>query len=187
MKYLSIIITIALVATIAGYLRLDNQTIRKIAGQNIENNQLTPRQQQKWSTTKQFQIRQTNESLLIDVPHLPDLCAENQSLIFKFSAYEISVAADNPNLQYTISCALALAKAQTQFEVLFSDLISMHQTKEKNLPEGILKSFLIYSDEQFPARWNLSEISIEGADAFKINQYEIQKVFGNNFEFELQP
>jgi hypothetical protein len=185
MKLLGFIITAGFVLTLLGYLILDPNSNRKIAAEYNEKNNLSEKQNQKWAVTERFQIRQTNQSLQIEIPHITDLCAENQNLVFKFQAYEIAIAGDHPNIQYSISCVYALSKQQTVFDVSYSDLMSLHQLKQKKLSDAELKSELLYSDETMPLRWNLSEISIEGYSGFKINTFEIQKVFGNNFEFEL--
>jgi hypothetical protein len=193
MKYFGLIITVSFVLTLGGYLLLDHSQVRKVASDTLKtdtlkNVELTASQKLKWSVTEQFNIRQTNESLLIDIPHITELCEENQNLIFKFSAYEVAVASESPQIQYFVSCFKAKAQQQqplTHFEILFSDLISLHANHEKTLTYGKIKSYLVFSDEPFALRWNLSEITVEGYAGFKINKYEIQKVFGNNFEFEL--
>lgn len=188
LKSLGIAITIGFVFTLIGYLLAEKNTThqigRQIAHENLNSVELSEGQKLKWATTEQFMVKQTNESIMLDIPHISDLCTENQTITFQFSAYEISIAGENPKLQYTISCELA--SEQTHFEVLFSDLISLQKLKELSRPDGTLKSFLIYSDESLPERWNLTEIAIGGAHQFKINQFEIQKVFGHNFEFELR-
>jgi hypothetical protein len=186
MKYLSFVITFGFILTLAGYLYLDQSPARNIAHNKLKIEDLTSQQKQKWSVVEQFSIKQTNKSLLIDIPHAQDLCAENESLLFTFSAYEVSIAAENPNIDFSIACAFVLAGQQTQFEVLFSDLISMPKLKEKKLAVGELTSKLLFSDQPLPARWNLSQILIQGRNGFEINQFEIQKVFGHNFEFELE-
>ncbi len=186
MKYFSLIITLGFIFTLVGYLYLDQRPDRNIAYQNLKSGELTPTQKQKWSVVEKFSMRQTNESLLIEIPHAQDLCAENKNIIFKFSAYEISIAAENPNVQFSLSCAAILTQQQTHFEILFSDLISMPMVKEKKSRDGLLKSNLLFSDQALPKRWNLSQILIVGFNGFEINQFEIQKVFGNNFEFELE-
>ena len=186
MKYFGLIVTVCFVFTLAGYLLLDHNQSRKVASDSLKNTDLTPTQKLKWSIAEQFNIRQTNESLVIDIPHVADLCTENQNLVFKFSAYEVSVASENPKIEYFISCAKALTAQKTQFEILFSDLSSLHFNHEKSLIYGKIKSYLVFSDEPFALRWNLSEIKIEGAAGFVITKFEIQKVFGSNFEFEIQ-
>ena len=185
MKYFGFAVTLGFVFTLIGYLYLDQGPERNIAYQNLKSDELTPTQKQKWTVVEKFSIKQTNESLLIEIPHAQDLCAENQNIIFKFSAYEISIAAENPSVQFSVSCPAILAQQQTHFEILFSDLISMPKLKEKKSRDGLLKSNLLFSDQQLPKRWNLSQILIFGFSGFEINQFEIQKVFGNNFEFEL--
>lgn len=184
-KYLSIFIILAFVGGLASYLFFITTPRRQIATQNTEAKDLTETQKQKWAVVEQFQIRQTNESLQIDIPHLVDLCQNNQSIVFELSAYELNISGSHPTLKLDISCQISQEKLQTQFEITYADLISLQKLKQKPLSFGALSAKLIYSDEKFPQRWNLSEISIEGINGFKINQFEIQKVFGNNFEFEL--
>ena len=88
---------------------------RNIATENSAAQNLSEVQKQKWALTESFQIRQTNESLQIDVPHLVDLCADNTFLIFQLSADEVSVAGSNPRIHLKISCNLALEKMQPQY------------------------------------------------------------------------
>ncbi len=186
-KYFSLLGTIVFIASLASYVYFSKTTQRNIATENSAAQNLTEIQKQKWALVESFQIRQTNQSLQIDVPHLVDLCADNIFLIFQLSAYEVSVAGNSPQIHLRISCNLALEKMQTQFEVSYSDLGSLHQLKEIKWPFGEISTELIYTDEEFPIKWSLTEISTEGANSFQINQFEIQKVFGNNFEFELRP
>lgn len=185
-KYFSLLIAIAFVTSVASYVFFSKTMRRNIATENSAAQNLSEVQKQKWALTESFQIRQTNESLQIDVPHLVDLCADNTFLIFQLSADEVSVAGSNPRIHLKISCNSALEKMQTQFEVNYSDLLSLHQLKEIKLPFGEAKTELIYTDEIFPIKWSLTEISTEGTNSFRISRFEIQKVFGNNFEFELR-
>lgn len=184
-KYLGIAIVIGFFGSLGVSIFVNSTKNRTVATENIRAENLTETQKLKWSAVEQFQVRQTNESILIDIPHLVDLCENNQIIHFQFSAYEISIAGNHPALNYKISCAMALGKMQQHFEILFSDLFSLQQIKQKDIAYGRLYSELVYSDESFPEKWNLTQISTEGLNAFVINQYEIQKVFGNNFEFEL--
>lgn len=184
-KYFNLLIAIIFLAGLASYVFLSKTTQRSIATENSAAQNLSEIQKQKWALVESFQIRQTNESLQIDVPHLVDLCADNTFLIFQLSADEVSVAGNSPRIHLKISCNLALEKMQTQFEVSYSDLSSLHQLKEIKWPFGELSTESIYTDETFPIKWSLTEISTEGANSFQINRFEIQKVFGNNFEFEL--
>ena len=185
LKYFSLLITLSFFASLLGYLLLDQGSGRKIASDVLKNQELTSGQNQKWSITEQFNLRQTSESLLVNIPHLVDLCAENQNIVFKFSAYEVFVASENPHILFSLNCSVALSAQKAQFEILYSDLILLQTDHEKNFKNYNLNSKNIFADEPLPLRWNLSEISIEGFAGFKINQFEIQKVFGHNFEFEL--
>ncbi len=185
-KYLGIAIVIVFLGSLGVSIFVNSTKNRTVATENSRAENLTENQKLKWSAVEQFQVRQTNESIQIDVPHLVDLCENNQIIHFQFSAYEISIAGNHPTLNYKISCNIALEKIQQHFEILFSDLLSLQQNKQIDISFGRLYSELIYSDENFPEKWSLTQISTEGLNAFVINQYEIQKVFGNNFEFELQ-
>lgn len=185
LKYMGIALTFGVLLALSAYFMSGRIPGRTVAENAPEQEHMTPGQKLKWSAAEQFSIQQTNESLIVDIPHMVDLCAENHFLNFKFLAYETTIAGENPNIQFMISCQMALSESKYRYEILFSDLISLHELKEKKLSSGILKSALIYTDEQFPKRWNLSEISVIGTGAFQINQFEINKVFGHNFEFEL--
>lgn len=81
---------------------------------------------------------------------------------------------------------LICAHAST-FEFTYADLMSLHKEKQIKFSLGEMTTELVYTDDKFPTKWNLRQISIEGANGFQINPFEIQKVFGNNFEFELNP
>ncbi len=185
-KYISLFIAAICLASLATYIFFSRTTPRNIATENSAAQNLSEVQKQKWALTESFQIRQTNESLQIDVPHLVDLCADNNILVFQLSADEVSVAGNSPLIQLKVSCNLALEKMQTQFEVSYSDLSSLHQLKAIKWPFGEISTESIYTDEPFPLKWSLTEISTEGTNSFQINRFEIQKVFGNNFEFELR-
>ena len=185
-KYISLFIAAICLASLATYIFFSRTTPRNIATENSAAQNLSEVQKQKWARTESFQIRQTNESLQIDVPHLVDLCADNNVLVFQLSADEVSVAGNSPLIQLKVSCNLALEKMQTQFEVSYSDLSSLHQLKAIKWPFGEISTESIYTDEPFPLKWSLTEISTEGTNSFQINRFEIQKVFGNNFEFELR-
>jgi hypothetical protein len=189
LKYVGITITVGFIFSLVGYLFLTPPAARNVATQNSGHdqisNQLTTTQQQKWALVEQFNIRQTNASLQIEIPHIISLCTENQFIIFKFTAYEVAIAGDQPSVQLMISCQTALAQTSPIYEVPFSDLTSLQQLKQKSIAAGQLKAELLYTDEPLPRRWNLSEITIEGSQGFNVNQFEIRKVFENNFEFEL--
>ncbi len=185
-KYYSLLISGIFLASLASYVFFSNTARRNIATENSAAQNLSEIQKQKWALAESFQIRQTNESLQIDIPHLVDLCADNTFLIFQLSAYEVSVAGNNPMINLKISCHLALEKIQTQFEANYSDLLSTHQHRKIKWPFGEMNAQSIYADEDFPTKWSLTEISTEGMNSFQINRFEIQKVFGHNFEFELR-
>jgi hypothetical protein len=185
MKFISIVITVTVFIGLSFYFISERSPIRKIAESESENDHLSDGQKLKWSAIEQFSIRKTNESLFVDIPHIIDLCDQNKFLVFKFSAIEIMIAGENPSIELQISCQEALSSAKNQYEILFSDLVSLHELKTKRTSHGLLSSSLIYSDEPLPMKWNLSEISILGTNAFTINRFEILKVFGQNFDFEL--
>lgn len=190
LKKLGISLTIMVVFAIMGYYMVVPQKTRQVAFQNKEAEGLTEGQQLKWSITQQFNIRQTNESLLIDVPHIAELCASNTFVQFIFRAYEVTSAGENPSITYSLSCQVMTEAHATQTELFFSDLADIHKTKEKTLDRnGIktnLRSHLLYSDEPLPAAWMLGSIQVQGQNGFVINQFEIQKVFSQNFQFRLE-
>ena len=190
LKRLVISITAAAVFAVIGYYIVSPVRTRQIAFQNKEAANLSPGQQLKWSVTQQFNIRQTNESLLIDVPHISELCVNNTFVQFIFWAYEVTNAGENPSITYSLSCQVMDEAHVTQTELFFTDLKDIHKVKEKTLDRnGInthVSSHLLYSDESLPVAWMLAAIQVQGQSGFVINQFEIQKVFNQNFQFRLE-
>jgi len=190
LKRLVISITAAAAFAVIGYYIVSPVRTRQIAFQNKEAANLSPGQQLKWSVTQQFNIRQTNESLLIDVPHISELCVNNTFVQFIFWAYEVTNAGENPSITYSLSCQVMDEAHVTQTELFFTDLKDIHKVKEKTLDRnGInthVSSHLLYSDESLPVAWMLAAIQVQGQSGFVINQFEIQKVFNQNFQFRLE-
>ena len=188
-KKLGISVTVLAIFAALGYYMVVPFKTRQIAFENKELEGLSEGQKLKWSTTQQFNIRQTNESLVFDVPHIKELCADNTFVQFVFRAYETTTAGENPSITYSLSCQVMSDADATQAELLFSDLKDLHKVKVKNLDRNGLKtnlrSHLLYSDEPLPAAWMLGSIQVQGQNGFVINKFEIQKVFNQNFQFRL--
>ena len=144
---------------------------------------LTDKQAEKWTVVEKFNLRQNNEGLQIEIPHALDLCQDQESIQFVFKAYEIAFAGNNPRVTYSLSCKTI---ESNMFSLLtFKDFATVNDQNPHRTHGGYLQSSQIYTDESFPESWLLSEIQINGQNGFVINEYEIQKVFGQNFEFKI--
>lgn len=144
---------------------------------------LTDKQAEKWTVVEKFNLRQNNEGLQIEIPHALDLCQDQESIHFVFKAYEIAFAGNNPRITYSLSCQTI---ESNMFNLLtFKDFTAVNDKNPIRKNGSYLRSSQIYTDEAFPESWLLSEIQILGLNGFIINEYEIQKVFGQNFEFKI--
>lgn len=179
-----ILILILTTLTIVFIFNQKKSTPRQIANEStIDYSKLTDGQKTKWSAIEKFKVQTDNESLVIDIPHISDICQhDTKYIIFTFKAYQNLLAGQNPHIKIHFSC-----KKQPQFPIQIpkSLLTSLQQNATLKNDLYYLQSHLIYKDEPFPNEWSLQEIQVQGENSYIMNEYEIQSVFNHNFEFEM--
>ena len=143
--------------------------------------ELTDKQFEKWTVVEKFNIKQNNDGLIIEAPHGLDLCLNQTTLNFIFKAYQIAIAGENPLIKLSLSCNSIAQNLIVNLN--FADFKNVQTNNPAKLPFGVLTADNIYRNEAFPEAWLLTEINIQGETGFVINEYEIQKVFNQNFEF----
>ena len=181
LKFLAIFITICSLFALLWLYQSPPHSARKLAqeGSEVDFEAMTTGQKQKWLLTQQINLKQTTQSLLIDTQITDKVCAEYQSIQFIFAATEVAYAGESPDISLDINCEYFLQSHLSEIEVPYAELRGETESSFK------IERHLIYSDEPFPTKWRLNEIRFNSSNPFTINTFEIQKVHGHNFEFDL--
>ncbi len=167
-------------------LRFSTQNERRIA--SVQSGaELTEGQMQKYELVKSLNFTSDNDNLILKTDKLQLLCDTSSLVDLKFVALHVAVAGAQPSINHTFSCFEI--KKDLSLNILktsIADFKSMQKANTLSLPASAMKASQVYSDEDFPTEWQLSEIKVTGPHPFIINQYEIEKVHpASQFGFKI--
>ncbi len=155
-------------------LKVSTQNERRIA--SVTTDELTKGQQQKFDLVKSFQFTATNEQLVLQSDKLQMICDSSSLIEVKYSAMNVAYAGQQPTISHVFSCAhIKIDQSLNTLTTSIESFKSMHKNKQLSLNASVLTAAQVYSDEDFPTEWKVSEISITGTSTFIINQFEIDK------------
>jgi hypothetical protein len=184
---IAVSIVCATVVTFISFWTIDKQPSRRIAQDaGPVDSSLTDSQRQKWSIVEQFSLQKKDQDLEVTIPHKADLCEHNTYIHFTLKAYQVTVAGQNPEIRLTLLCQDGHPDGYI-YNFSHQNLKSLHKEPSLRQSDYLLSARNLYSDEEFPGDWLLAEITVEGNWGFTVNEFEIQKVFGHNFEFQILP
>ena len=155
--------------------RMSDQHRKLASMMDQANPEWTAGQKLKWAVTKQFNIEIRDQEISIATPMAVELCLGNHGLSVKLQANEIMNAGQNPQIKISIACDALLAISDYKFSIPLKTIVQLHKTKELKSDELQLQAFNVYSDEEWPSEWTLSEIEVIGPNGFSINQFELQE------------
>ena len=135
----------------------------------------TAGQKLKWAITKQFNIEISDQEILVSTPMAVEICTGNHGLGIKLQANEIMVAGQNPLIKIAIACEALLAKTDYKFSIPLKTVLQLHENKVLKIDDLQFQSFSVYSADEWPTEWTLSEIEVIGPNGFTINQFELQE------------
>lgn len=172
-------------------LKYSNQPNRQIA--SVENsdgasdqNEMTDGQKSKLALTQSFQLNLSQLVISVTSDKLQMICETSSIIELKFEALNVAYAGAKPTIQHDFSCANIKKDLSTRsLETKIDDFKSMRKNKKIDLAGSSLLASQVYSDEEFPEQWKLTEINITGPATFSINRYELEHVHAANFEFTI--
>lgn len=167
-------------------LKFSTESERQVA--SSENfSDFTDGQLRKLELVKSLNLSISEDSLNFSSDKLQMICETSESIELKYFAQKIAVAGSAPTISHLFSCAEVkkdLSRSTLQTSLVQFKL--MHKKHELSLADSSMKASEVYSDEDFPEEWRLSEVIISGPSTFTINQYELDKVFDDHrFEFSI--
>lgn len=190
MKKLLFIFMIVDFVFVGVILTLSHRTHRNIASTEdqaaADLPDLTEGQKNKWQLVKTFQLDITPSELVFSTDKLQMICESSTSIELRYLAQNIATGGESPVISHIFSCSEIRKKQnQSQLVTKLSDF-KLLQTKKLLVLDGSqMAAKHVYSDEEFPMQWRLSEVTITGPYTFTINQFEIQKTLLKNFDFDL--
>ena len=148
---------------------------------------LTDGQKNKYDFVKSFQFTATTEKLVLTTDRLQALCQTDSMVEVKFQAVNVAYAGLHPSISHIYSCRnirkdLSLSSLQTTI----SDFKALHTTSLLKLADSELRAVKVYSDEDFPSEWILSDVIVTGELNFSVSTVEMDKVHTDHrFEFNI--
>jgi len=148
---------------------------------------LSDGQKNKYDFVKSFQFAATAEKLVLTTDRLQALCQTNSMVEVKFQAVNVAYAGLHPSISHIFSCQnirkdLSLSSLQTTL----SDFKALHKTSLLKLADSELRATKVYSDEEFPTDWILSDVIVTGELNFSVSTAEMDKVHTDHrFEFNI--
>ncbi len=148
---------------------------------------LSDGQKNKFDFVKSFQFTANSENLVLTTDRLQALCQTNSIVEIKFQAVKVAYAGLHPSISHFYSCEnIRKDISVTSLKTNLSDFKSLHKTAMIKLSESELRAVKVYSDEEFPSDWILSEIIVTGELNFNISTAELDKVHNDHrFEFSI--
>lgn len=173
---------------VALVLKISTNNQRTIATEeNVFYSELTDGQKSKYDFVKSFQFVVDTEKLVLTTDRLQALCQTNSLVELKYTAVNVAYAGLHPSISHIFSCEnirkdLAVSSLPTTIE----NFKSLHQTENLKLDGSEMRASKIYSDEDFPTDWILSEVIVTGELNFTVNTAEMDKVHPDHrFEFSI--
>ena len=163
------------------------ENTRSIAAVNENDfSELTQGQQNKWHLIETFKFTQKENVVALLTTKLQMICEDSLSIELDFAAQNFAIAGAKPIISQLFSCAeIKNDQALSSLETPLAEFKKMHHQNILKLPTSQLSAFDIYSTEDFPENWRLTEIKIRGPNTFTINEFEIEKVLHQSLDFKI--
>lgn len=149
--------------------------------------ELTDGQKNKYDFVKSFQFQTDSEKLVLITDRLQSLCQSDALVELKFKAVNIAYAGAQPSISHIYSCQNI--RKDTSIMTLptkLSDFMALHKTSRLKLDDSELRATQVYSDEDFPTDWVLSDIIVTGELNFTVSSAELAKAHTDRrFEFSI--
>lgn len=147
---------------------------------------LTEGQKNKWALVETFQFQMTPDWIYFTTDKLQTICDTSTLIELKFSAQNIAIAGVQPSIKHIYSCDEIKKDLSTKtLSTNISDFKKVRTEKVMILVGSELRSSQLYSDEELPNDWRLTDIKISGPSTFTINEFEIEKTLLKHFDFEI--
>lgn len=169
-------------------LRISTQNQRNIANDNDPFYfELQEGQKNKYDFVKSFQFSIDNDKLTLRTNRLQALCQTADRIELVFKAVNIAYAGVHPTISRWYFCeAIKRDFSNETMTTSIKDFIAVQKDKNLKLDDGEMKAERVYSDEDFPEDWTLSEMIVTGESTFTINSAELEKVHPDHrFDFNL--
>lgn len=148
---------------------------------------LTDGQKSKYDFVKSFQFTADSDQLVLTTDRLQALCQTDSMVELKFQAVNVAYAGLHPSISHIYSCQkIRKDLSLTSLQTTLRDFKSLHKTALVKLYDSELRAVKVYSDEDFPSDWILSDIIVSGELNFSISTAEMDKVHKDHrFEFNI--
>lgn len=180
---------IGLVLTISNTNSRSITATRSTASDNSDANQtdsLTEGQKNKWALVETFQLKVTADTIEFTTDKLQIICDTSSLIELRFSAQNMAIAGVQPAISHIYSCDdIKKDLSRTTLITNVSDFKKLRTEKVITLDGSELRASQIYSDEDFPNDWRLTDIKVSGPNTFTVNEFEIEKTLLKNFDFEI--
>lgn len=149
--------------------------------------ELTDGQKTKYDFVKSFQFSADAEKLVLTTDRLQSLCQTNSLVEVRFKAVNVAYAGLHPSISHIFSCEnIRKNLSASSLQTTMNDFKSLHQAAALQLPESELRATKVYSDEDFPTEWILSDVIVTGELNFSVTTAEMDKVHADHrFEFRI--
>lgn len=149
--------------------------------------ELTEGQKNKYDFVKSFEFIANTEELTLSTDRLQALCQTQSMIELKFKAVNVAYAGSHPSISHIYSCENIRKDVSTMaLSTSVADFKALHTTALLRLEDSELRARQVYSDEDFPEDWILSDMIVTGEMNFTVNTAEMEKVHPDHrFEFKL--
>lgn len=150
--------------------------------------ELSAGQKIKYDFVESLNFSMDDEDLTLSTNRLQSLCLSASLIEIKFVAANVAYAGGRPTISHTYSCEnIKKDSAAINLKTPIKEFVSIHKAKKIKLAESEMSSTLVYSDEDFPADWLLSELIVSGEEShFTVTTAELEKVHPDHrFEFNV--
>lgn len=167
-------------------LKISTEQQRQVASVS-DDSELTEGQQQKLELMKSFVFNKTESEVVLRTNMLQAACATYATIELKFKAQGLAFSGEPPSITHSFSCEeIKKDNSLDSMISLIADLKSLRNQPAIKKQISLLRAFAIFSDEELPNEWRLSEIRFGGTESFSISEVEINKVLGEDtFKFSL--
>lgn len=149
--------------------------------------ELTEGQKNKYDFVKSFRFQADNEKLVLTTDRLQSLCQNDALVELKFKAVNVAYAGAHPSISHIYSCQNI--RKDTSIMTLptsIDDFVALHKTSHLQLDDSEMRATQVYSDEDFPTDWILSDVIVTGELNFTVSSAELAKAHTDRrFEFSI--
>lgn len=148
---------------------------------------LSDGQKNKYDFVKSFQFVADAEKLVLTTDRLQALCQTNSLIEIKFQAVNVAYAGLHPSISHIFSCEnIRKDLAVSSLPTTLDDFKALHKMPNLKRGESEMRAIKVYSDEDFPTDWILSDVIISGELNFSVSSIEMDKAHPDHrFEFSI--